>query len=106
MAVRRFRTMAVATLLAGLVVLAPSGPSGADGNEAAGAPTVFRSITGGTDFVCGILTTGAVKCWGDNDRGQLGLGDDADRLAPPLTPVDLGSGRTATALTAGTDFVC
>lgn len=32
------------------------------------------SIAGGSDFTCALLRTGAVKCWGDQQSGQLGDG--------------------------------
>jgi alpha-tubulin suppressor-like RCC1 family protein len=56
------------------------------------------------------LDTGSVACWGKNDAGQLGYGDITDRgysaLGSALTTVNLGSGRTATAITAGWYFTC
>lgn len=53
---------------------------------------------------CAVLSHGAVKCWGRNEWGQLGLGDPFDRGANPgdmgdsLPAVDLGSGQGAVAL--------
>ncbi len=47
---------------------------------------------------CALLDNGTVKCWGNNTSGELGYGDTTQRTAPPATPVDLGAGRTATAL--------
>jgi alpha-tubulin suppressor-like RCC1 family protein len=48
-----------------------------------------------------LLDDGSVKCWGGNNHGQLGLGAATTSLyAPPATPVDLGTGRKATQMTA------
>ncbi|NDE59371.1 MAG: hypothetical protein EB010_08115, partial [Acidimicrobiia bacterium] len=63
-------------------------------------------------FACAITTDGRVKCWGANLHGQLGLGDTADRGDGPnemgdnLPTVDLGTGRTATAVSVGGVHVC
>ena len=62
--------------------------------------------------VCAILDTGDVKCWGHNGTGGLGLGDTADRgddageMGDNLPTVDLGTGRTATAIAAGVRHTC
>jgi alpha-tubulin suppressor-like RCC1 family protein len=104
--------LTVGVLLAGLVVLAPSAPSGADGNESIFNATNFRNITAGSGHTCAITSGGAVKCWGLNNFGQLGLGDTDDRGDEPgemgddLPAVDLGTGRTATAISAGDLFTC
>lgn len=44
---------------------------------------------------CALLASGAVKCWGLNDHGELGLGDTLSRGDQPgevaaLSPIDLG----------------
>jgi len=36
-------------------------------------------IAAGVSFVCAILTTGGIKCWGSNDYGQLGYDDTMPR---------------------------
>ena len=64
-------------------------------------------IAGGDSFTCARLDNGLVKCWGRNDHGQLGLGDDQSRGDVPsetgdnLAYVSLGTGRTARALAQG-----
>jgi hypothetical protein len=67
--------------------------------------------TGGY-YTCALLDNGQVKCWGRNNAGQLGLGDTSYRgdgpgeMGDSLPAVDLGTGRTATALAAGTNHTC
>jgi alpha-tubulin suppressor-like RCC1 family protein len=69
-----------------------------------GRPAI--AITAGLYHSCAILDDGSVKCWGKNDEGQLGLGNtnnmgDAAGEMASLPSVDLGSGRTALAIDAG-----
>ncbi len=70
------------------------------------------AITAGGAHTCARLDDATVKCWGWNGFGQLGLGDTADRGDGPgemganLPVVDLGPGRTATAVTAGYTHTC
>ena len=70
------------------------------------------ALTAGADFTCAILDNATVKCWGENNAGQLGLGDTVDRgdgpgeMGDSLPAVDLGAGRTATAIDAGAAHVC
>jgi cysteine-rich repeat protein len=69
-------------------------------------------IAAGGQHTCARLVGGAVKCWGGNQSGQLGLGDTIDRGDTPgemgnaLPAVDLGLGRTALQLAAGADHTC
>lgn len=57
-----------------------------------------------------ILDNGTVKVWGKNTNGELGLGhtndlgDGSNEMGEFLTTVDLGSGRTATAITCGEGY--
>ena len=37
------------------------------------------AIAAGSTHTCALLTDGAVKCWGQNYHGELGLGDTATR---------------------------
>ena len=56
---------------------------------------------------CAILDDDTLKCWGWNNNGRLGYGDTTDRTAPDATAVvDLGSGRTAKALSLGESHTC
>lgn len=58
------------------------------------------------DSTCVLLDDHGVRCWGRNARGQLGLGDAMDRGAPPVAPIDLGSGRKVSGLAVGGAFAC
>ena len=62
-------------------------------------------IAAGYHFTCARLDDGAVKCWGLNREGQLGLGDTSPRLSPTAA-VALGDGRTAVEIVAGFAFAC
>ena len=59
-----------------------------------------------------MLDNSSIKCWGLNDSGQLGLGDtnkrgdEPNEMADYLPAVDLGSGKTARAITAGDSHTC
>jgi alpha-tubulin suppressor-like RCC1 family protein len=70
------------------------------------------AVTAGTNHTCALLDNHQVKCWGNNAAGQLGLGDPNSRGNAPgemgdnLPPVDLGPGRTATAISAGSSYTC
>lgn len=70
------------------------------------------AIAAGSIHTCAILNNGGVKCWGSNIRGQLGLGDTINRGDEPgemgsnLATVDLGTGRTATDISAGEVQTC
>ena len=44
-----------------------------------GAASAAKAIHNGAEHTCALLATGAVKCWGWNGNGQLGLGDTANR---------------------------
>eukprot|EP00798_Chlamydomonas_sp_ICE-L_P016181 gene16181-22342_t len=70
------------------------------------------AITAGAAHTCALLDNGDVKCWGSNGAGQLGLGDmvtrgdDVNEMGDKLPVVDLGTGRTATSITAGSYHNC
>ena len=69
-------------------------------------------IATGVGFTCALLDTGAVKCWGANGNGQLGIGnttqmgDHTGEMGDNLSTVDLGTGRTAVAVAAGYHHAC
>jgi alpha-tubulin suppressor-like RCC1 family protein len=103
----------VAALALAAVVTAGAAPPAAA--EQAGAPTgAERTQAGhldsGDDHTCVVVETGRVRCWGKNYSGQLGYGN-VDLIGDDESPstagtVDLGPGRTATAISAGGDSTC
>ena len=66
-----------------------------------------RMLAAGDESICALLDNGALKCWGSNSRGGLGLGDTASRGGQPgqmgdnLPAVDLGTGHTAKSIAGG-----
>ena len=75
-----------------------------------GAGRTATAITGGGDHFCAILDNGTVKCWGSGGSAALGYGN-TNTIGDNETPaavgtVDLGAGRTATAISAGTLHTC
>ena len=79
---------------------------------AIGAPLTAVEIVAGAEHTCARLSNGSVKCWGANYSGQLGLGNEVDRgdaaneMGANLPTVDLGTGRTALQLAAGSEHTC
>ena len=63
-------------------------------------------ISAGYDHTCALLTDGGVRCWGSNNNGQLGDGTSTDRLSPPSSDINLGSGYTAIGVSAGGGHTC
>jgi alpha-tubulin suppressor-like RCC1 family protein len=52
----------------------------------------------GRTFACVLGRSGAVKCWGQNENGQLGLGDTRDR---GVAPADMGDALPELAFDGG-----
>lgn len=66
------------------------------------------AITAGSAHTCVLLTTGAVRCWGRGQEGQLGYGNtnNIGDNETPYTVGDVAIGGAATAITAGTSHTC
>lgn len=77
-----------------------------------GSGRTVKSFSMGDYHVCAILDNNKVKCWGWNGAGELGLGDtvtrgdNANEMGNNLPYVDLGTGRTAKAISAGGSHTC
>ncbi len=69
-----------------------------------------KAITAGRGHSCAILTDGSLRCWGFGFDGRLGYGNTNsigdDEIPGAVGPVRLGTGRTATAITAGDAHTC
>jgi hypothetical protein len=69
-----------------------------------------KAISAGFGYTCAILENGTVRCWGANGSGQLGYGNTRnigdDETPDSVTPVNLGSNRTAKAISAGNEHTC
>lgn len=92
-------------------VLPPSGALAQPSAVATETAATVDVVTGAS-YSCALRTTGAIKCWGDNHRGMLGLGDRDARGDGPaemgerLAAVHLGTGRSATTMDAGYQHTC
>ncbi|MGB2297313.1 MAG: RCC1 domain-containing protein, partial [Poseidonia sp.] len=73
-----------------------------------GAGRTAVALATGERHTCAILDNGEVKCWGGDSYGQLGNGPTitANQGSPSSTSVDLGTGRTAVAISAGNHHTC
>jgi alpha-tubulin suppressor-like RCC1 family protein len=77
-----------------------------------GVKYTAKSLSAGDSHACVILSDDALKCWGRNTYGQLGIGDNLNRgdakneMGNNLPKVNLGVGKTAKFVSAGTDHTC
>jgi alpha-tubulin suppressor-like RCC1 family protein len=86
-----------------------------------GTGRTAKALSAGNLHTCAILDNDQLKCWGWNDRGQLGQGDTLPRgtdsfstdhgfvgtgMGDALAPINLGTGRTAKAVSAGSVHTC
>lgn len=70
------------------------------------------ALASGASFTCALTTLGAVKCWGDNELGQMGDGTSGDGSFGTAdnirtTPMDVTSfGSGVSAIGAGNQYTC
>ena len=62
-------------------------------------------VSAGGAHTCALTTGGAVKCWGDDNWGQIGDAGSNARQSSPADVVGLGNG-TATQVSAGSSHTC
>lgn len=76
------------------------------GDVNVGGPVV--QLAAGAAHTCALLATGAVRCWGDNDDGQLGYGHTSDIGDDelPASAGDVDVGGTSVQVAAGGDTSC
>lgn len=72
-----------------------------------GEPVI--GLSAGATHTCAVTVSGALRCWGDNANGQLGLGHvnyigDDEALTPENSTVPLG--ETAVAVALGNAYTC
>src|SRR6185369_8014307 len=89
--------------------LLPSQFTGVDLGKGRKATAISVSSTGSA---CAVLDGGDLKCWGNNQFGQLGtgdlknLGDKPNQMGDALKPIALGAGRKAIGVSAGAGYTC
>lgn len=79
-------------------------------NLGTGRSTTYIAI--GEDFSCAHLDNATLKCWGRNDKGQLGqgtttsIGSGGNQMGDNLLAIDLGTGRSAFQVATGAKHTC
>ncbi|MBA3745938.1 MAG: chromosome condensation regulator, partial [Solirubrobacterales bacterium] len=110
--------MVVLAILALLVVVATALPAPAAAEQASQPSSAAErqldvSAGTGTDasgHTCAIVSSAALRCWGFGGGGRLGYGNETtigdDETPGSAGPVNVGPGRTATAISAGAFHTC
>ena len=62
------------------------------------------SIALGYSHTCAILDNKTLKCWGGNNRGELGYSTRVDSLTP--TVINVGDSRYAVSIALGVSYTC
>jgi alpha-tubulin suppressor-like RCC1 family protein len=77
--------------------------------DVSGLTSGVLAVAAGDDFTCALVTGGAVKCWGANWAGQLGIAvasDDCGGDVCSKTPVSVPGLSGVTSLSAGAWHAC
>ncbi len=88
----------------------PTNTPGTAGPVDLGAGRTAKAISAGGEHTCALLDDDNLRCWGYAAFGQLGYGNaisvgDIEKPSS-VAPVNLGAGRTARAVSAGTAHTC
>jgi len=70
--------------------------------SAQGTGPIFKTLSAGMNFTCGLTADGDVYCWGDNERSQLGT----SAINANSTPNKVFRVSEAKAIATGDDFAC
>ena len=101
-----------ALLLAAVLLVFGASADRAAGEQAASRQLVTQHarVDTGFEHSCAIAGDGSVRCWGNGASGRLGYANTTtigDNETPgSVGPVDLGAGRSATAISAGQAHTC
>lgn len=62
------------------------------------ASDIYVDVAAGRSHTCAVRGSGSVRCWGANDKGQLGDGQAPEGATSPSTVVDLAGARLVSTL--------
>ena len=72
--------------------------------DVSGLTSGVASVTAGSQYTCAVTTEGGVKCWGDDEYGQLGDGGANVNKATPVDVYGLSAGVVS--VSAGSNHTC
>lgn len=102
------RTISLLGASVTLALLNSCAPEGALGTATQGVtderPRSLSRVASGLEHTCAVLSKGAVYCWGDNSRGQLGVDPDVARYSE--RPVEVQGLSGVIQVTAGDHHTC
>src|SRR5688572_14230829 len=110
------RRRTIATSVALVVALSLLAPTRAGGQQAPAEPGTpeaalagITQLTAGGNHTCALMTSGQVRCWGQNYDGEIGTGqvnDPAQDVSVVLAPTEPGPLTGVVQVEAGTYHTC